>query len=103
MSIGPLAKVEKAITAQNQFTDWVYLRGEANFRIKATAMSATLHLQRSFANPGSDGSAAVAEDITSFTAAVATLIREPEGAWYRAGCKTGNFSSATALEVRISQ
>jgi hypothetical protein len=93
----------KTITAENQFSDWVFIKGKANFRIKATAMSATVFLQRSFTNPGSDGSAAVAEDLTSYTAAVALVIDEPEGAWYRTGCKTGGFVSATALEARISQ
>lgn len=98
----PIAKVEKAIAAQNTFSDWIYVRGRANFRIVSSAMSATIHLQRSFADPGSDGSTAEAEDVQSFTANQQLVIEDPEGTWWRAGCKTGNFTSATGLEVRIS-
>lgn len=91
-------KVTKAISAQNTFSDSLRVAGKKiiNLSITATAMSATIHLQRKRPEDSVWG------DVASFTAATEKII-ESVGKWdWRVGCKTSNFSSATALAVTLS-
>lgn len=89
--------VTKAITAQNQFTDPLRVAGKKiiNLSIYSTAISATIVLQR---RPVGE---ADWQDVASYTANAEKII-ESVGNWeWRAGCKTGAFTSATALNVRL--
>lgn len=82
-----------AITAQNTFTDPVQLTGNFNVSISGT-FSATVTVQRSFDN-------STWHDVNSFTTPFQGTGYEPEVVWYRAGVKTGAFTSGTA-NVRVS-
>jgi hypothetical protein len=84
--------VTKSITAQNTFTDPVQLTGNFNLSISGT-FSATVTVQRS-----SDNS--TWRDVDTFTAPSEEVGYEPEVMWYRAGVKTGGFTSGTA-DVRL--
>lgn len=91
-------KVTKTITAQNTFTDSLRVAGKriVNFTIYSTALSATIVLQRKRPEDSVWG------DVASFTANAEKII-ESVGKWdYRAGVKTGGFTSATALAVTLS-
>ena len=82
-----------AIGAENTFTDAVQLTGNFNISISGT-FSATVTVQRSFDN-------STWHDVDSFTAATQQTGFEPEVVWYRAGVKTGGYTSGTA-NVRVS-
>lgn len=84
--------VTKSITAQNTFTDPVQLTGAFNVSISGT-FSATAVVQRSFDN-------STWYDVNSFTAPFQGSGFEPEVVWYRAGVKTGGFTSGT-VDVRL--
>lgn len=84
--------VTKSITAQNTFTDPVQLTGHFNLSISGT-FSATVTVQRSTDN-------STWRDVDSFTAATEEVGYEPEVMWYRAGVKTGGFTSGT-VDVRL--
>ena len=85
-----------SITAQNTFTDSLGLHGSFNISISGT-WSATVTVQRSF------DSGTTWLDVESFTANTEQYGFEPEdGVLYRAGVKTGNFTSGTVV-LRISQ
>lgn len=84
--------VTKSITAQNTFTDSVQLTGNFNLSISGT-FSATVVVQRSTDN-------STWRDVDSFTAATEEVGYEPEVMWYRAGVKTGGFTSGT-VDVRL--
>lgn len=90
--------VQRAITAQNQFTDPIRIADRKfSISIYSSAISATVTLQRKL--PGEADAAY--RDVESWTAN-AEKIGESVGSWdYRIGCKTGNFSSATGLNVAI--
>ena len=82
----------KSITAQNTFTDPVQLTGNFNLSISGT-FSATVTVQRSTDN-------STWRDVDTFTAPSEEVGYEPEVMWYRAGVKTGAFTSGTA-DVRL--
>ena len=82
-----------AIAAENTFTDPVQLTGNFNISISGTFV-ATVVVQRSFDN-------STWHDVNSFTAPFQGTGFEPEVVWYRAGVKTGGFTSGTA-NVRVS-
>jgi len=84
--------VTKSITAQNTFTDPVQLTGNFNLSISGT-FSATVTVQRSTDN-------STWHDVDTFTAATEEVGFEPEDVWYRAGVKTGDFTSGSAV-VRL--
>lgn len=89
-------KVTASIAAQNTFSDPVGLLGEFNFSLSGTWVG-TVHLQRSF------DSGVTWLDVASYTANIETRGYESEfGVQYRAGIKTGNYTSGTAV-VRVSQ
>ena len=85
--------ISKTITAENSFTDPVKLAGFFNLSISGTFVG-TLTVQRSF-----DGQATW-KDVDTFTAPTEDYGMEPEVCWYRAGVKTGDFTSGS-LVVRL--
>lgn len=82
-----------AITTQNTFTDPVQLTGNFNISISGTFV-ATVAVQRSFDN-------STWHDVNTFTAPFQGTGFEPEVVYYRAGVKTGAFTSGTA-NLRVS-
>lgn len=84
--------VTKSITAQNTFSDPLRLTGYFNISISNT-FSATVVVQRS-----TDGS--TWRDVNTYTAPFEGTGYEPEVMYYRAGVKTGAFTSGTA-DVRL--
>lgn len=94
----PIQKVNQqaTITAQNTFTEWAELTGNADVSVSGVVDS-TVTVQRSF-----DGGATV-KDIESFTANFEKVIEASgQGALYRVGVKSGNYGSDTVACV-ISQ
>jgi len=89
------ALMECSITGADQQSAWVPIRGKFNLSISGT-WTATIYIQRSF-----DGGS-TALDVESFTSNVEKIGEEPETVLYRANCKTGDYTSGTAI-VRISQ
>lgn len=90
---------EIQISAENQFSPPLALRAGDTASISiAGTLSATITLQRTFDQPLSG---ARWRDVTSWTAVVETSYTQVEDGYIRIGCKTGNFSSATGLIVRI--
>ena len=85
----------KTITAQNTFSDPVRLTGFFNLSITGTFV-ATVTVQRSFDNQ------ATWQDVDTFTKSTEDFGMEPEVCWYRAGVKTGDFTSGT-INVRLGQ
>ena len=81
--------VTAAITAQNTFTNPVRLTGAFNISISGT-FAATVTVQRSFDN-------SAWHDVNSFTGPFEGTGYEPEAMYYRAGVKTGAFTSGTAV------
>lgn len=89
--------VTATITAQNTFTDPLRVAGKKvlNLSITSDALSATIVLQRRRTGTSTWG------DVTSFTANAEKII-ESVGDWeWRAGVKTGGFTSATNLVVTL--
>ena len=88
---------EKAtLTAQNTFTDWAQLKGEADLSISGVADS-TVTVQRTL-----DGGTTI-KDVESFVVDVEKSISASiSGVHYRVGIKTGDYGSDTVL-VEISQ
>jgi len=91
----PRTKVKVDIAAENTFSDWIFIRGGFNFSLSGT-WSATVHIQRSF----DEGITPL--DVEAFTANIEKIGEEPEGAWYRFGVKSGNYTSGP-VTGRISQ
>lgn len=88
--------VSKSITAENQFSDRLTLRGYFNFSLSGT-WTATVTVQRSF-----DGGSTWF-DVKTFTANTEEYGFEPEsGVLYHFGVKTGAFGSGTIVG-RMSQ
>lgn len=85
----------KTITAQNQWTDPVRLTGFFNLSITGT-FAATVTVQRSF------DEMATWHDVDTFTKPTEDYGMEPEVCWYRAGVKTGEFTSGSTT-VRLGQ
>lgn len=88
--------VTASITAQNTFSDGLYVEGGFNLSISGT-FSATVTVQRSF-DQGSTW-----RDVDTFTAPIETFGTDPEPVVvYRAGVKTGDFTSGT-VDIRIGR
>jgi hypothetical protein len=81
--------VSASITAENQFTDSIKLSGPFDLSISGT-FSATVTVQRSYDNSSW-------KDVDTFTVPTEQYGYQPEIAWYRAGVKTGGFTSGTAV------
>ena len=81
--------VTRSITAENQFTDSIKMSGPFDFSIAGTFV-ATVTVQRSYDN-------STWRDVDTFTSATEEVGYQPEIAWYRAGVKTGGFTSGTAV------
>lgn len=83
----------KTITAQNTFTDPVQLTGYFNLSISGTFV-ATVTVQRSF------DEMVTWNDVDTFTSPAEEYGMETEVCWYRAGVKTGAFTSGS-ITVRL--
>jgi hypothetical protein len=92
--------VAASLTAQNTFTEPLQIRLDCfNFSLSGTFV-ATVTIQRRFYSAGAWGSWF---DVENYTAAAEDIgITPSEGVQYRAGIKTGNYTSGTAV-IRISQ
>ena len=91
--------VTAALTAENTFTDWIYSTKEFNLSISGTFVG-TITVQRAFDTADADNDA---RDVDTFTSPTETYGFEPSGvALYRAGFKTGEFTSGTA-NIRIGR
>ena len=84
-----------SLTAQNTFTDAVKLWGDFTLSISGTFV-ATVTVQRSHDN------GVTWRDVDDFTTETEENGFEPEYVKYRAGVKTGNYTSGT-VTVRIGQ
>ena len=84
-----------SLTAQNTFTAAVEIAGDFNFSLSGTWV-AIVFIQRSF-DAGSTW-----RDVASYTANIEDTGYEPEPVLYRAGTKTGGFTSGTIV-LRLSQ
>ncbi len=78
--------ITKNITAQNIFSDWLFIKGYFNWSIWGT-WAGTVTLQRTFDGGG------VQHDVDTSTANTESIKHEPEGAYYRFGIKTGAYTS----------
>jgi hypothetical protein len=88
--------VEKDISAENTFSDGIYVEGDFSFSISGTFVG-TVTVQRSF-DAGS-----TFRDVDSFTAPIETAGFDGEPiVVYRAGIKTGDYTSGTA-SIRIGR
>ena len=81
-----------SLSAENTFTNTVTHEGYFNLSITGTFV-ATVTVQRSF-----DGSNW--NDVDSFTTATEQVGFEPESIYYRAGIKTGDYTSGT-INIRL--
>jgi len=84
----------KTVTTENSFTDAVQIIGWFNLSISGTFV-ATVVVQRSIDN-------STWLDVDSFTAGTERVGMEPEVIWYRAGVKTGGFTSGSVV-IRLGQ
>ena len=88
--------VEKDISAEDTFSDGIYVEGDFSFSISGTFVG-TVTVQRSF-DAGS-----TFRDVDSFTAPIETAGYDGELiVVYRAGIKTGDYTSGTA-SIRIGR
>jgi hypothetical protein len=79
----------KTISAQNTFTDAVLTEGYFNLSISGT-FAATVTVQRSW-------DASTWYDIDTFTAPTQEVGFDPEFTYYRAGVKTGAYTSGDVV------
>jgi len=88
----------KNITAQNQFTDAVRLEGYFNLSITGPTFTntTTVTVQRSPDN-------VTWYDVDTFTAPSENVGFDPENMWYRVGVKTGQFTAADDINVRLGR
>jgi hypothetical protein len=86
------------ITAQNTFTTAVQLEGYFNLSLRGPTFTATttVTVQRSI-----DNSTWV--DVDTFTAPTEEYGFEPELMWYRVGVKSGEFTAADDINVRLGR
>lgn len=89
-----MANVTASITAENTFTDKQQVIGHFNLSISGT-WAATVTVQRSW-----DGSNWF--DVDTFTSNYEGVGFDAEEVYYRAGVKTGDFTSGTVV-LRISE
>lgn len=88
--------VTKDVSAENTFSDGLYVVGDFNLSISGTFVG-TVTVQRSF-DQGSTW-----RDVDTFTAPIETAGSDPEPVVvYRAGIKTGEYTSGTA-SIRIGR
>lgn len=94
--------VEASITAQNMFSDPLQvLNVPFNFSVSGTFV-ATVTIQRRFFDPAAK-TWGTWFDVETYTVPKEDIgIAPPEGVQYRAGVKTGQFTSGT-VDLRISQ
>lgn len=85
--------VTRSITAENQFTDSIRLTGKFDLSIAGT-FAATVTVQRSYDNN-------TWRDVDTFTDPVEMTGDQGEIAYYRAGVKTGGFTSGT-VDVTVA-
>ena len=91
-----IVEKKKTITAQNTFTDWAQIKGEADLSISGVTDS-TVTVQRTL------DEGVTIKDIESFGSDTEKLITgSVSGIRYRVGVKTGNYGTDTVL-VEISQ
>ena len=98
MGIHDLKSVEASITAQNTFTDAIvlYNKGYANFSLSGT-WAGTVTVQRKLFEDTSW------KDVKTYTANAEKSIYDCEfGVQYRAGIKTGEYTSGTAVIKIVS-
>lgn len=88
-----MPSVTASISAQNTFTDALDVFGHFNLSISGT-FSATVTVQRSF--NGTDWL-----DVDTFTSSIETYGFDPSECRYRAGVKTGDFTSGTVVVTLI--
>ena len=81
--------VSASIGAQNTFTDSIKLSGPFDLSISGTFVG-TVTVQRSYDNSSW-------KDVDTFTSPTEDYGFQPEIAWYRAGIKTGAYTSGTAI------
>lgn len=81
--------VSASIGAQNTFTDSIKLSGPFDLSISGTFVG-TVTVQRSYDNSSW-------KDVDTFTSPSEEYGFQPEIAWYRAGIKTGAYTSGTAV------
>jgi hypothetical protein len=81
--------VTASISAQNTFSNSMRLTGLFDLSISGT-FAATVTVQRSYDNSSW-------KDVDTFTAPVEMTGTQGEIAWYRAGIKTGAYTSGTAV------
>jgi len=103
--MGLQARVTQAsLTAENTFTDAIQIFGPFNFSLSGTFVASVI-VQRSFYTPAT-GTWGDWHDVSSaYTTPKEDIGIAPsngEGVQYRAGIKTGDYTSGT-IEVRISQ
>jgi hypothetical protein len=91
----PNEVVTAVIAAQNTFSDWMRIKGYFNFSLWGT-WAGTVTLQRSF-----DGGSTQL-DFDTYIANEEDILFEPEGAFYRFGIQTGDYTSGTA-QGRLGQ
>lgn len=85
----------RTITAGDQFSAPLFLKGDFNVSIRGTFVAEVV-VQRSFDRGASWG------DVSSYLVPIETRGYEPEGALYRMGVKPGKFTSGT-ITARIGQ
>jgi hypothetical protein len=90
-----MAKVTASLSAQNTFTSSLDLVGHFNLSISGT-FSATVTVQRSFDNTNWF-------DVDTFTSPIETYGFDPSQCYYRAGIKTGAYTSGTAVISLIDE
>ena len=81
--------VTASITAQNTFSDSIRLTGLFDLSISGTFV-ATVTVQRSYDNSSW-------KDVDTFATPAEMTGTQGEIAWYRAGIKTGAYTSGTAV------
>lgn len=85
----------KSISAENEFTDWKKIKLETyvDVSITGTMTGTTITLQRKLRESDSES------DVDTFTAGEQTYFYVPSTAWYRIGCKTGDYSNTAKVEL----
>jgi hypothetical protein len=87
--------IEKNITAANTFSDSFRFDGDFNFSVRGTLNTGTIvTVQRSIDN-------ATWTDVDTFTSISENVGYEPELLYYRAGCKTGEFTGGDNITIRF--
>ena len=83
------ATTKKTLSAQNTFTDAVHIIGDFNLSVSGTFVG-TVTVQRS-----TDG--ITWHDVNAFTAPFEGVGYDPMKNYYRAGIKTGDYTSGSAV------